>query len=189
MYADNTLMPKEAVRLAALGLLVQGPMTYAEIATEVRHFMSRILGPSLDLLGTSVELLRYEALVEANYGKDRDAADATPEAEVLRITPKGQAEFETLLNSNLRTPNTDVSKLVLALKLRFLHLLPRENRLAQAELFVEVSEKELARLIDLRQHHANDPGCLNGWLDHDIAAVESRLTWFEDLHDRVAVEG
>src|SRR5262245_48552828 len=49
MYKDNSLIPTEAVRLAALGLLTEGPRTYAELADEVRHFSSRIVGPSLDL--------------------------------------------------------------------------------------------------------------------------------------------
>ncbi|MBI4184262.1 MAG: hypothetical protein HY521_09720 [Proteobacteria bacterium] len=182
MYADNTLMPKEAVRLAALGVLAQGPTTYAAVATEVRHFLSRLLGPSLDLLGPSVELLRYEGLVEAG------APAAAPEAESLRITDKGQAELERLLRSGLRAPNSDLSKLVLALKLRFLHLLPCADRLAQAELFVEVCEKEIARLLDLRQRHAGEAGHLVAWLDHDVAALESRLAWFESLRDRIAAE-
>ena len=33
-----------------------------------RHFTSRIVGPSLDLMGTSLELLRYDGLIEALDG-------------------------------------------------------------------------------------------------------------------------
>ena len=38
MFRDKSLMPKEAIRLAALGLLGHGPMRYGELANEVRHF-------------------------------------------------------------------------------------------------------------------------------------------------------
>ena len=63
MYQDNTLLPREVIRMAALGTLAGRAVSYAELANEVRHFVSRIAGPSLDLMGTSIELLRYEGLV------------------------------------------------------------------------------------------------------------------------------
>ena len=63
MYRDNSLIPKEAIRLAALGTLARGPMSYADLSREVRQFAARIVGPSLDLLGTSIELLKFEGLI------------------------------------------------------------------------------------------------------------------------------
>ncbi len=57
-FRDHSLIPAEAVRLAALGLLSAGPRPYGELAVEVRHFASRMLGPSLDILCTSIELRR-----------------------------------------------------------------------------------------------------------------------------------
>lgn len=69
MFSDNTLTPKEAVRLCALGAIASKPMRYSELAGSVRHFTGRIMGPSLELMGTSIELLRYEGLVEAIDGK------------------------------------------------------------------------------------------------------------------------
>ena len=65
MFADNTLTPREAVRLCALGTLERHPMRYGELAGSVRHFISRVAGPQIDLMGTSIELLRHEGLVEA----------------------------------------------------------------------------------------------------------------------------
>ena len=62
MYRDNTLIPTEAIRLAALGSLAEGDKQYADLASEIRYFVARIAGPSLDLLGTSLELLQYEGL-------------------------------------------------------------------------------------------------------------------------------
>ena len=62
MFKDHTLLPAEAVRLAALGLLAEEPRRYGDLATEIRHFIALAVGPSLDLMGSSIELLRYEGL-------------------------------------------------------------------------------------------------------------------------------
>ena len=89
MFADNTLTPKEAVRLCALGGVAAGPVCYSALAGAVRHFTARIMGPSLDLMGLSVELLRYEGLVEAidgtldkylNFGEVNSGFIVTPAA-------------------------------------------------------------------------------------------------------------
>ncbi len=79
MYADNTLTPKEAIRLCALGTLAGGPLRYRHwpipSASSWPH-----AGPSLDLMGTSVELLKYEGLIEAvdGEGMTDDANCASP---------------------------------------------------------------------------------------------------------------
>jgi hypothetical protein len=55
-------------------------------------------------------------------------------------------------------------------------------------MLVDVCEKELSRLEDLRRHHAGDAGYLVSWLDHDIGLLEARLAWLTDfrakLYDR-----
>ena len=173
MYRDNTLVPSEAVRLTALGILAEADKHYAELAAEVRHFTSRIAGPSLDLVAAPLELLKVEGLVEAVEG---DADNA-----LLRITEDGRAELATLMTSNVRAPVNDINKLIIALKMRFLHLLPAEDRKIQIEVMMEMAEREIARLSDLRQHHALSQGHLIAWLDHDIAAAETRLAWFQEL--------
>lgn len=176
MYPDNSLIPTEAIRLAALGSLAAGPKHYGALATEIRHFTGRIVGPSLDLIGPPIELLKVEGLVEPTV-----LGDDAP----IRVTDAGLAELRRLLGANLRGPVGEFNKLVIALKMRFLHLLDREGQLAQAELLIEVCERELARLTDLRGHHAGETGHLVGWLDHDIAQVEARLAWFRDLQTRL----
>ncbi len=181
MFADNTLTPKEAARLCALGAIARTPMRYSDLAGSVRHFLSRMAGPQLDLMGMSIELLRYEGLVEAidGAGMEDDA--------VVAITPAGQRELEALLTARLR-PASDLSKLIIALKMRFLDLLPREQQQAQADLMLETVESELARLIDLGPAMANDtvqPNHLSQWLDHDIALLEQRLAWLEDFRNRL----
>ena len=173
MYRDNTLVPSEAVRLTALGILAEADKHYAELAAEVRHFTSRIAGPSLDLVAAPLELLKVEGLVEAVEG---DADNA-----LLRITADGRGELATLMTSNVRAPVNDINKLIIALKMRFLHLLPAEDQRIQIEVMMEMAEREIARLSDLRHHHAGSRGHLVDWLDHDIAAAETRLAWLQEL--------
>jgi DNA-binding PadR family transcriptional regulator len=171
MYRDKTLIPTEAIRLCALGSLADGPRSYPELASAVRHFASRIMGPSLDILGTSIELLRLEGLIEPE-------ADANaPDDAHLRITEAGRAELMTLMKSRVRSPLDDLNKLVTALKMRFFHLLSRAERCEQLDLLIEATEGEINRLTDLRANNAQ--GLLARWLDHDIAQLEARKRWFE----------
>jgi len=178
VYPDRSLLPREAVRLAALGLLAGAPMSYGALAEEVRHFASRVAGPSLELMGTSIELLRHEGFV-------RHVDDASGPDAVLTLTDAGREELYALLRSAVRAPLNDVNKLVLALKFRFLHLLQPADRRTQVAMMVEACEVELARLVDLRARHANAPGYLTSWLDHDIAEVRSRLDWLTQIHETV----
>jgi len=179
MYADNTLTPKEAVRLCALGTLASGPMRYSALANSIRHFTSHITGPSLDVMGTSLELLKYEGLVEAvdGIGMEDDA--------VLEITKAGKTELRNLLTASVRAQANDMNKLIAALKFRFLHLLNKDEQHAQAGIFVDAAETELARLDELRQHHTDDGGHLGEWLDHDIQELENRLAWLRDFRSRL----
>lgn len=177
MFADNTLTPKEAVRLCALGTIAREPMHYSQLAGSVRHFISRVMGPQLDLMGMSIELLRYEGLVEAVDGKGMED-DA-----LVAISEAGRRELKTLLTARLR-PASDLSKLVIALKMRFIDLLEPKERQAQADLMMETVEGELSRLIDLRGAHCGEDGAcgaLVAWLDHEIQLLESRLAWLEEL--------
>lgn len=180
MYRDNSLMPKEAVRLAVLGSLIQGgPMRYAELAGAVRYFLDRITGPSLDLMGTSLEMLRYEGLIEALDGTGME------DNALLGPTEAGRAEFGQLMRANVRAPSADgLNKLIIALKLRFLHQLDREAQLDQVDHLVSLYETELARLGDLKRAETHQ-GPFAEWLDQDIAQAQDRLEWFRGLLDRL----
>ncbi len=179
MYRDNTLIPSEAIRLLALGVLATREGPYAELAHEVRHFVGHVVGPSLDLVGAPIEVLKVEGLIEEietrAAGPDRDAAPA------LRITEAGRAELIRLLSSNLRAPVSDINKLIITLKMRFLHLLEPADRRLQAEILIEMCERQLVRLTELRGHHEDAPGHLPSWLDHEIDQTRERLAWFRDL--------
>ena len=173
MYRDNSLIPSETVRLAALGLLTEARRGYGDLASEVRHLSARLVGPSLDLLGPSIELLKVEEL-------------ATVDADgLLAITDRGRAELKRLLKAGLRGPIGEVNKLIIALKLMFLDVLDAEDRIMQIEMLAETFEQELARLSDLRGHLAQRPGLLSDWLDHDIEQVEQRIAWFHRLLQRL----
>lgn len=175
MFSDNSLLPKETIRLAALGILSEGPRAYADLANAVRQFVGRIAGPSLELTGPSIEMLRYEGLVEPTT----DEKDPP-----LALTDDGRAEMLTLLKATVRPPLTDMSKLVIALKMRFLPLLDSDERRDQVDLLIDACELELARLSDLSDPLSDEP-YFQDWLRHDIALVDSRLTWLHELRDRV----
>ncbi len=175
MFRDSSLMPKEAIRLAALGLLAQGPKRYADLANEVRHFTSRYWGPTLDVMASSIELLRFEGLIEP------PAAAEAPADTMLRLTGKGRDDLHELLRAAVRAPSNDFAKLVVALKLRFLHLLPPGEQREQAAALIEMRQNELARLCDLRAAHADEDSLFVRWLDHDIAQSEADLAWFKRL--------
>jgi len=175
MYRDNTLIPSEAIRLLALGVLATGEITYAELAGEVRHFAGHVVGPSLDLMGTPIEVLKVEGLVETADG------GGMAETARLRITEAGRQELTRLLGANVRPPVSDINKLIITLKMRFLHLLAPQDRHLQAEMLAEMCERQLVRLTELHGGHAGAPGHLNAWLAHEIAQARERLDWFRDL--------
>src|SRR5690606_18401261 len=116
MYRDNTLIPSEAVRLLALGLLAGQPMSYAQLAREVRHFTGRIMGPSLDLVGAPLEVLKVEGLVANRDGADPEGDDPEGDDRELVVTPEGRAELLRLLSANVRPQISDLNKLIIALK-------------------------------------------------------------------------
>ena len=177
MFRDNSLMPKEAIRLSALGLLSRGPMSYASVANEVRHFTTRFWGPTLDVMASSIELMRLEGLVEAVSDDGNDADGAA----ILRLTDAGRAELNELLSATVRAEASDFSKLAIALKLRFMHLLPVAEQRDQAESLIEMRQIEAARLIDLRAAHADEGGHFLRWLDREIDRTQDDLAWLEDL--------
>jgi DNA-binding PadR family transcriptional regulator len=186
MYRDNTLIPSEAVRLLALGLLAGQPMSYAQLAREVRHFTGRIMGPSLDLVGAPLEVLKVEGLVANRDGADPEGDDPESDDRELVVTPEGRAELLRLLSANVRPQISDLNKLIIALKMRFLHLMEPADRRVQAELLHDISERELARLIDLREHQGLEAGHLHDWLDLEIAQSRARLDWTTRLRDSLA---
>ena len=172
MYRDNTLIPTEAIRLAALGSLTEGDRQYATLASEIRNFVGLISGPSLDLLGTSLEVLGYEGLAEIKDNKD-------PNLTILRITEAGKKQFVALMTSGFRVPINDVGKLVIALKMRFLYLLDDEERIEQIELLREICEGEVSRLRSLLKQSPNPD--FSEWLKFEIRQLGVRIDWLKGI--------
>jgi hypothetical protein len=175
-FRDHSLIPAEAIRLAALGALADAPRAYGDLAVEVRRFASRMLGPSLDILGTSIELLRHEGLIEPVDRRGGPSQSLHADSRV-QITESGRTALQELLNSHIRAPMTDLTRMVVALKLRYLHLLDVVERKAQFEMLVDLATAELTRLADLRAQSGAD--ALGEWLDQEIAQTRERRTWYE----------
>lgn len=181
MYKDNSLIPSEAIRLAALGLLWQGQRSYADLAREIRHFVGRIVGPSLELLGPSLELFKIEGLIEAIDPKQ------PADSQVMRLTEDGSAELRRLMTTRLRGPMGEVNKLIIAFKMHFFGALGPDDQRQQLDLMIEACDKELARLGDLRAYPpvSAGNGHLPSWLDLEIAEIGARRAWFESLKRQI----
>ncbi len=173
MFRDRSLVPAEAVRLLALGALMERDRRYDDLATEIRFFTQRIVGPSLDLLGSSLELLRIEGLAEqvAGTGKDGD--------QVLRITDHGRSVFKDLMASQLRAPVNDVGRFVVLLKLRFLEHLSDDDRDDQLDLIGDVIQTERARAQDLLKEYGDGP--MSAWLKMEVDNLNARYTWVQHM--------
>ena len=168
MYADHTLTPREAIRLCALGLLAGGPQPYDDVVFAVRHFVSRMTGPSLELMGESIELLKYEGLVESAGAEDGS----------LSISLRGREVLGELLRANVRAGSGAMNDLVFALKMRFLHLLSAEEQRAQVELMIEACESELARIEDVS---SDESGHLAGWLAIEAQRLDARIEYLKHV--------
>ena len=177
---DQTLIPTNAVRLAALGILSESDKRYGELAVEIRNFIARMIGPTLDVLGTSLELLRHEGLIEPLGRRAGHGQSLTADTQV-RLTDAGREALRELLRGQLRTPMNDLARLMVALKLRFLNVLEPEDRRRQIEALIELTTSELARLNDLRTQRPTGEEVFADWLGQEIAQTEGRLAWYRQL--------
>ncbi|MBL94617.1 MAG: hypothetical protein CMF70_04860 [Magnetovibrio sp.] len=180
MFSDNTLTPREATRLCALGTLSEGPLKYAELAREIRAFISYIIGPSLEVLASSIELLKYEDLI---YQSKTDGDNGE---EILAITEKGTKEFHLLLTAGLRPSDSDLNKLITALKFRFLNQLNRQEQTEQISLLEYTFTEQLSRLSVLHSQHSKDKGSFSIWLDREIKELEGKLLWLRKFNEELA---
>ncbi len=184
MYRDNSLVPSESMRLLALGFLQEHRLDYGTLAGKTRQFTLRIVGPSLDLIGTPLEVLKIEGFVESaplDHSEQRSS-----DSPALVLTARGREEFERLMASNLRAPLNDMSKLVLAIKMRFLHLAPRQTQQAQYLLLVDIYDHQLERLQDLKARDKKTVATeFTGWLDLEIAQTYDRLQHYEKMAARL----
>jgi hypothetical protein len=180
MYRDRSLVPTEAIRLAALGGLMEGARRYDDLGEEIRFFTARVVGPSLDLLGSSLELLLIEGLAEETGGSGSGSANRE-----IAITDGGRRSFRQLMDAVVRAPLNDISRLVLILKLRFLPLLDAEAQEDQLDMISDLVRTERARIGELAKEYAERP--MAEWLVFDIEQADRRLAWLEARMDALDV--
>ena len=178
MFAHQALTLKGAIRLCALGPLAIQPLTYRDLATALRRFVDRAIGPAPDTRALSVELMRCEGLVETIAGEGDHA--------MLSLTAAGRELLRALLVAPLSPINSEVNRFVVALKIRFLHLLERDDQLQQVDLLIEAAHQDLARVQALRDDEVGFPGFSSSWFELEIAVSRSRFTWLVGLRQQIA---
>ena len=157
--------------MAALGALIERERSYDDIANEVRSFISRIVGPSLELMGTSIELLKLEGLIETV--NDNDKGDSS----LLQLSPAGLQELKEYLRSNLKSGGSELNKLVIALKLRFIDILDDNERRDQLLAIRDMYHNEKRRLEDLKNQTTWLTGFLLESIELDLFVVNKRIDW------------
>ena len=157
--------------MAALGALVGRARSYDDIANEVRSFISRIVGPSLELMGTSIELLKLEGLIETV--NDNDKGDSS----LLQLSPAGLQELKEYLRSNLKSGGSELNKLVIALKLRFIDILDDDERRDQLLAIRDMYHNEKRRLEDLKNQTTWLTGFLLESIELDLFVVNKKIEW------------
>ena len=157
--------------MAALGALIERERSYDDIANEVRSFISRIVGPSLELMGTSIELLKLEGLIETV--NDNDKGDSS----LLQLSPAGLQELKEYLRSNLKSGGSELNKLVIALKLRFIDILDDDERRDQLLAIRDMYHNEKRRLQDLKNQTTWLTGFLLESIELDLFIVNKRIQW------------
>jgi hypothetical protein len=110
--------------------------------------------------------LRYEGLIAGDDGKP------------LAITDEGRAVLNELLRANVRAGSGAMNDLVIALKIRFLHLLPPREQREQAELVIEACESELARIEDVT---VDESGYLGDWLAIETDRLNARIGYLRHM--------
>ncbi len=100
---------------------------------------------------------------------------------VLRITDEGRDAFKILMASNVRAPVNDVTRLIVALKLRFMPLLSDDERADQLDALAEMCEQELVRLRDLQGAYGDS--LLGRWLNDEVEALVARHAMFSSLQN------
>ena len=173
MQRDRVLIPVEGLRLAALGILAsRGPTDYATLATMVRLFATSFGASPVDVMSSSIELLRFEGLI--GIGDEGENAGSA----LVTLMPGGREELERLMLAPVRLSGAS-SRLMVALKMRFFRLLDATGQERLAEVLGDALRSERARLVNLRRHMEGEDSGFLAWLDRDIARTGEDLAWLE----------
>lgn len=176
---ERGLVPKAALRLAALGTLSEGERRYADVALEAREFVARFTSPAPEILSTSIELLKLEGLIEAvgEAPKGRRGAEEGETNPMLRITGSGVAALASLLKAPVNPKMSDITRLAVALKLRFVHALSPAERAEEVAGLQAMYEAERERLATLLATERDRPSArlLCDWLTAEIRLIDDHL--------------
>ena len=99
----------------------------------------------------------------------------------LILTQQGHDKFVELMQGNLRDTSGELSRLIMALKMRYLHLLDDDIRREQLEILQDVCELDLERVLALREEHANEASNFTGWLEMEVKRLEQKNDWLKSL--------
>lgn len=175
---ERGLVPKAALRLAALGTLWEGEKRYADVALEAREFVARFSSPAPEILSTSIELLKLEGLIEEIVVPGGCRSDEVGESNpLLRITESGVTALASLLKAPLNPKMSDITRLAVALKLRFVHALSPAERAEEVAGLQAMYEAERERLATLLAAERNRPTArlLCEWLTAEIRLIDDHL--------------
>ena len=96
------------------------------------------------------------------------------------MTASGRAALSRLLLAPLKIQGSELNRLVVALKLRFLDQLSAADRADQLDLLADALTGERARLADLKA--ATDAASpLGSWLDLELQQIDAKIAWCERL--------
>ena len=99
----------------------------------------------------------------------------------LSLTDAGHKKFIELMQGNVRDTSGELSRLIMALKMRFLHLLDHDIRTEQIEILQDVCELDLERVLALRDEHANEAENFTSWLEMEVKRLEQKRDWLKSL--------
>jgi hypothetical protein len=122
-------------------------------------------------MGTSIELLKLEGLIETVNDNDED------DASLLQLSPSGLQELREYLRSNLKSGGSELNKLVIALKLRFIDILDDDEKRDQLLAIRDMYYNEKRRLEDLKNQTTWLTGFLLESLELDLFVVNKRIEW------------
>ena len=117
------------------------------------------------------ELLKLEGLIETV--NDNDKGDAS----LLQLSPAGLQELKEYLRSNLKSGGSELNKLVIALKLRFIDILDDDEKRDQLLAIRDMYHNEKRRLEDLKNQTTWLTGFLLESIELDLFIVNKKIEW------------
>ena len=94
-----------------------------------------------------------------------------------QLSPTGLQELKEYLRSNLKSGGSELNKLVIALKLRFIDILDDDERRDQLLAIRDMYYNEKRRLEDLKSQTTWLTGFLLESIELDLFVVNKKIEW------------